>query len=244
MTTPCGLRPIVHSSFSPAHVCRLDACIVILRSVPGVFLNAGPNSQSSLSESTGLCNCEEDSFRIRNEFQILIRIDASEIGSEYGNRPYRSFREKIVPSPRARNCAHAQHVRQRNRHDINDDYTSQCFTCGSGDARSLLRRRSRRPSGMYGLRHVANYDSGCFSCSNVDEGSLLRRRSGRPSGMYGLRCVANYDSGYISCSGVDESRGSGHRSELRAGVHGASDCGRNCCDLMAVGRLSNRSGGQ
>jgi hypothetical protein len=96
---------------------------------------------------------------------------------------------------------------------------------------------------MYGLRCAANYDSGCFPCSNVDEGSLLRRRSGRPSRMYGLRCAANYDASVPSYC-ADERRLCGCGSELRSGVVGTNDCGRNCRDLMAVGRFSKRRGGQ
>lgn len=151
------------------------------------------NSSSNLNGWSGFSSVQ-DSFWIRNEFQILSYCSAPDLGSAYGNQPYRSFREQTVPSPRAGDRAQRQHVCQHDRRFV--QCVSQCFGRGIGRSLVLLRRRSwgRNPT-VCSLQHA----SPDFTRSGDTCSFLLRRRSGRRNpalcSIYASQCFAG--------SGVD-----------------------------------------
>ncbi len=128
------------------------------------FARFSPGRCAHLAGSSGVrsdIDSKEDLFRIRNRSWILFYSHIPDLGSEYGNQPYRGFHEQTVhphcPGHRA------QHQRVRHR-------ASQRLIHNADDLRTMLRWRSGGTAALRSpqrLVHNAN-----------DLVALLRWRSG------------------------------------------------------------------
>ena len=156
----------------------------------------------------------EDLFRIRNSFQILVHESQPELGSDYGNKPRRSFHEETVCPHCSGNRADPERVHRHVRQHVHQ-HASPSLVRNADRKASLLRRRSGwRASGSVLRSSVGQHASQRLIC-NVDHAcSLLRRQSG--------------------------ARDSGRRPGLRSST--SSNCSRRA--LRLVGRLPVRRGGQ
>jgi hypothetical protein len=103
-------------------------------------------------------------FCICNNFQISGRSGIADLGSEYGNQPYRSFREQTVPPHRPGDRAQHQRLCQHPQRLAGATVPHDFFECGTARPGLLLWRRSGR------RWPVAR-------CSD-DSGLVLWRRSG------------------------------------------------------------------
>jgi hypothetical protein len=169
MTRLCCLRPSVRIRYrSRSSIRHAGATSVTKDEVRLARLTAGP-----LSNLTGPFSVrskidkKEDLFWIRNRFQILVRKSVPDLGSEYGNKPYRSFREQTIPSSCPRNRAQHQRVRQ---------YASQRPLHSSGDC-TLLLLRGRPGRRVVSLRSQTNCDGNRSTLMPV--GRLSNRRGGQ-----------------------------------------------------------------
>jgi hypothetical protein len=142
MTRLCCLRPSVHFRHpSPSCIRHPGASTITQEWARLARLTSGP--LSNLTGSSGVrshIDKKEDMFWIRNRFQILVQKSAPDLGSEYGNQPYRSFREQSLPPSCPRNRAQHQHVCQHARQDA----TQRLIYSGTDCTVLLLRGRPRR----------------------------------------------------------------------------------------------------
>ncbi len=214
--------------------CHLQSCPSVCYPAAATFprlevLLAFGNSRSFLNPNGwSIFPSVQDPFWIRNEFQFLSYYSATDLGSAYGNQPYRSFREQTLPSPCARNRAQRQHVCQHTRQHI---VASQHL-----HSRVLL---WRRPGWwrVFALRFIQHY-------SQYFIPGLLRRRPGR-------RRIPAICSGQQTLQ--HRTRGRDARTIVLRGRpwwRGITACCRvaasnvNLHTLTAAGRLSIRRGGQ
>jgi hypothetical protein len=193
----------------------------------------------------------EDLFRIRNSFQILVHESQPELGSDYGNKPRRSFHEETVCSHCFGNRADPERVHRHVRQHVHQ-HASPSLSRNADRQASLLRRRSgARASGRTGLRSsIGQHASQCFICDVDQTRSLLWRRSGaRASGRTGLRSsIGQHASQCLICD-VDQTRSllwrrSGARASGRTGLRSSKSSNCNRRALRLVGRLPVRRGGQ
>ena len=171
MDCDCASRPLLNLSVQTfPNVCPPAACMF---SQHEVLLGFVSRNSSSNFIGWSFCLGEQDSFWIRNEFQILSYCSAPDLGSAYGNQPYRSFREQTVPSPRAGDRDQRQHVCQ---HTLVGQRASQSYIRGGIDHGLLLWGRPGRWNLPVCSYHCA---SQCFSHSRLAYVFLLRGRPGR-----------------------------------------------------------------
>jgi hypothetical protein len=175
-------------------------------------------------------NKKEDSFWIRNRIQISDHHGLRDLGSAYGNQPYRSLHEQTVPYPHAGNCAQHQCVSQYTRQCL-VQHTSPCLTHSDGDHSVLLRGRSGWwiPA-LCTIQH--------FVRGGADRSGMLRGRSG-----WWVPAL---------CSIQHFVLGGGDRSGMLRGRSGwwvpalcsIANCYCTPYTLSSVGRFSRRRGGQ
>jgi len=161
-------------------------------------------------------------FRMRINFQILSGKSSTQLGSDYGTKPRRSFHEETVYPHCPGNRAHPERIPQRVCQRVHQ-HASPRLVRNPDRKPILLRRRSRRAWWTGRLRSgICRRASHCLN-SNVDQFRiLLRRRSGRAWWTGRLR------------SGIRQ-----HTSQCR---NGSIDQTR--LELNQVGRLSVRRDGQ
>ena len=92
-------------------------------------------------------NNKEDLFWIRNRSRILVHNRIPDLGSEYGNQPYRGFHVQIVPP----SCPGHRAQHQRVRH-----CASQHLVYSADDLRTVLRWRSRKGPPLYAPHNVSS----------------------------------------------------------------------------------------
>jgi hypothetical protein len=238
-----------------------------VRSISGSILySAGSPALHRLNRKQG------ELFCIRNSFWILRDNGAPDLGSGYGNRPYRSSREPSVPYPCSGHRAQRHRVCQHVGQNTSQRLIHHLIRSGAACAGLLLWRRS----GWRDVSVCASQDaSRRFTDGCADRGLLLWRRSGRRdvslcagqesaqhfadsgadrtglllwrrSGWRNLPVCASQESvQHFADSGVDRT---GLLLRRRSGWRDVSLCASPNCDdrdaLIWVGRLSNQGGGQ
>jgi len=209
------------------------------------------------------CNGVAALFCICNNFEILGRVYVTDLGSEYGNQPYRSFREQTDtshrPVHRAEPWRACQHPHQFAGANASHDFCSSspacpglllwwrsgrwdvavcsgkdCSCCGTDAASCVLRRRS-------GRRNLAVCSGQDFFYRNADPaGVVLRWRSGRRH----LAVCPGQNAARALSDRVAESAGVLRRRSGRRHLAVCSLDGRHPEPVTLAGRLSNRGGGQ
>ncbi len=208
-------------------------------------------SASSFSPSSDVCSHvekQEALFWIRNKFRILIHNRVPDLGSEYGNQPYRGFHEQNLHPACPRHRAQRQRICHRvSRRLIHSAdalrsvlrwrsrgsaalRTPQRLVRTADDRRTVLRWRSRRAAALrtpQRLVHAAD-----------DRRTVLRWRSRRAAALRTPQRLVH---------AADD-----RRTVLRRRSRGAAALRLRCIarsegirwPLMSVGRLSDPRDGQ
>ena len=197
-------------------------------------------------------------FRMRINFQILSGKSSTQLGSDYGTKPRRSFHEETVYPHCPGNRAHPERIPQRVCQRVHQ-HASPRLVRNPDRKPILLRRRSRRAWWTGRLRSgICRRASHCLN-SNVDRFRILLRRRSRRAWWTGrLRSGICRRASHCLNSNVDQfrillRRRSGRAwwtGRLRSGIRQhTSQCRNGSIDqtrleLNQVGRLSVRRDGQ
>ena len=165
MTRLYGLPSVRIPNLSPS---RMSHPRATTSSQEWRFARLTPGPLSYLTGPSGVRsrNNKEDLFWIRNRSRILVHNRIPDLGSEYGNQPYRGFHVQIVPP----SCPGHRAQHQRVRH-----CASQHLVHSADDLRTVLRWRSGRASALRTSQHLVH--------SADDLRTVLRWRSGRASAL-------------------------------------------------------------